>query len=100
MPEVKELGNSDPHAESQNSDIPDRNDHESCSACHQLQAKLDRTIGHMYYYREKLKKEETRVDAMEDECKKRISSVRSFWKREIYLEGSRPGKLLKMAMQK
>lgn len=86
------------HTELLNSDVPIQL-HVCCKTHHELQKKLDQTIEHVYYYRTKSKKEESRVDAIEKECRERISDVRDFWKIKIYNEGSRPGKILKAAMQ-
>lgn len=37
---------------------------------------------------------------MSKECQERIAEVSKFWKVKIYMEGTRPGILLKRAMQK
>ena len=51
-----------------------------------------------YYYRQ-AKKEAKRADRAEEACNKRIRDVGHFWQDLIYREGSRPGKILKCAMQ-
>jgi hypothetical protein len=65
--------------------------------CRRLRAKLEKRTGQLEYANRKLEAEEARVDA---ECKERIRKVREFWIHKIYNESSRPGKILKRAMQK
>ena len=36
---------------------------------------------------------------IEEDCRSRIKQARSFWIDKIYKESTRPGKILKMAMQ-
>lgn len=51
------------------------------------------------YYCAKIEQQEKVIDVMEEACVRRIRCVRHFWRDQIYMEGSRPGKILKMAMQ-
>lgn len=61
---------------------------------------LKRRKEQVYYYREKLRVLESKMDIVSEECEQRIRMVRHFWREKIYLEGSRPGKILKISMQK
>lgn len=79
-----------------------------------LQARLDKTTECMHHYQvlartegaraksmeKKWDREKARADTMEEECGRRIDQVRTFWRDKIYFEGSRPGKILKAAMQR
>lgn len=68
--------------------------------CLELRERLKR---HSLYYEKKLTIKEEELNNVEAECEaeclKRIRQVRSFWVDKIYREGTRPGKMLKMAMQ-
>lgn len=64
-----------------------------------LHEKLGRTTEQMTYYCKQLKKQEEMVLLMEEECQRKIRSIRSFWKDKIYKEGTRGGKMLKIAMK-
>lgn len=64
--------------------------------CLELRERLER---HTRYYKSKLEVSERKLNNAEEECNKRIHQVRSFWICKIYKEGSRPGKILKMALQ-
>ena len=68
-----------------------------CCECKRLKRKLERSTGQVEYCNKLLEAEEARADA---ECKKRIKQVREFWIYKIYNQGSRPGKILKRAMQR
>ena len=59
------------------------------SAPQKLHKKLKQTTIH---YQKQLKKQE-------EECKRKIKSIRSFWKDKIYNEGTRGGRILKLAMK-
>lgn len=76
--------------------------------CLELKKRLERYSQYYKYklevsetkYRNKLRICERKLSNTEQECNKRIRQVRSFWIDQIYKEGSRPGKLLKKAMQR
>ena len=70
---------------------------EAKNKCSKLQERLDR---HSRYYKSKMEVTEWKLNNAEEECAKRIRQVRSFWVAQIYKESSRPGKILKMAMQR
>jgi predicted RNase H-like nuclease (RuvC/YqgF family) len=61
-----------------------------------LQERFER---HSRYYKNKLEVTEWKLNNAEEQCAMRIKQVRSFWIDKIYKESSRPGKILKMAMQ-
>ena len=60
---------------------------------------LEHTAKEADFYRKQLKKQEKTMINLEKECERKIHSIRNFWKHKIYEEGSRGGKILKMAMQ-
>ena len=65
-----------------------------------LTARLKQRTELLYQYSKKLKQAEAETELVTEECKRKIRSVRAFWKEKIYSEGSRSGKILKKAMQK
>ncbi len=52
-----------------------------------------------YDHRRKISEEEKRADNIQRDCMQQIARVREFWKEKIYFEGTRAGKMLKVAME-
>lgn len=71
-----------------------------CDECIKLQAKLERNRQKVHYYYEKLKEEESRFDLMSERYEQKICTTRNLWKKKIFNEGCRSGKILKMSMIK
>ena len=70
-----------------------------CSKFKKVQAQLEIANGLVDHYKYRLDMEEEKVEEVKKDYEERISEVSKWWKNKIYMEGSRPGILLKRAMQ-
>lgn len=59
---------------------------------------LERTKA-LHYYREKVDELQLKIDDVERDCGRKIREVRKFWKDQVYNGLSRPGQILKAALQ-
>lgn len=64
--------------------------------CQKLGEKLE---AHSHYYNRLLKDKEDQLRCVKKDCKRSISSIRSFWRDKIYREQTRPGQILKRSME-
>lgn len=64
-----------------------------------LQFQLEQANRELYFYEQKLKQNEMEMQIREAECKRKVRSIRNFWRDKIYLEGTRGGRILKNSLQ-
>ncbi len=66
--------------------------------CKAVEEQLRHTTECMNYYYKQVVVQEKRASAMETECRRKIKSIRHFWKDKIYNEQTRGGILLKTSV--
>lgn len=65
-----------------------------------LKAKFFQTMELSQKYQKQIELDESKLKTMQEECQRKVHSVRCFWKDMIYQEFTRPGVILKRSMQK
>ena len=66
--------------------------------CENLEVLLEATTKYAHSLEDKVKIQDSQMKAIRHEAKRKVSSVRCFWRDKIYREQTRSGKILKRSM--